>query len=72
MPNEAKISVAKPAKELAYPAHRQKTMQQKMNLTTDEKEHRTDNTRFAKSGNNSFDLKIIVKFEVTASFEDFG
>ncbi len=47
-------------------------MQQKMNLTTDEKEHRTDNTRFAKSGNNSFDLKIIVKFEVTASFEDFG
>jgi hypothetical protein len=38
----------KPAKELAYPTHRQKTMQQKMNVTTDRKEHRTDNRRLAK------------------------
>jgi hypothetical protein len=37
----------KPAKELAYPTHRQKTMQQKMNITTDEKEHRTANRRLA-------------------------
>jgi len=30
------------------------------------------NTRFAKSGNNCFNLKIIIKFEITAPFEDFG
>src|SRR5690554_458194 len=29
------------------------------------------NTRFAKSGNNCFNLKIIIKFEITAPFEDF-
>jgi hypothetical protein len=38
----------KPAKELAYPTHRQKTMQQKIDITTDEKEHRTANIGFAK------------------------
>ena len=36
------------------------------------KKQRSHNTWFAKSGNNCFDLKIIVKFEVTASFENFG
>jgi len=38
----------KPAKELAYPTHRQKTMQHKIDITTDEKEHRTANIGFAK------------------------
>jgi hypothetical protein len=37
----------KPAKELAYTTHRQKTMQQKIDITTDEKEHRTANSGLA-------------------------
>jgi hypothetical protein len=40
----------KPAKELAYPTHRQKTMQQKTDITTDEKEHRTANSTYPKGG----------------------
>lgn len=32
----------------------------------------TTNKRFSINCNNCFDLKIFVKFEVTASFEDFG
>ena len=34
-------------------------------------ECRTANTRFAKSGNNCFDLKFFVKFAVYASGENF-
>jgi hypothetical protein len=33
---------------LPAPTPQQNTMQQKMNITTDEKEHRTDNSGFAK------------------------
>ena len=45
-------------------------------LTGGQKEHRTHNTRFAKSGDNCFDLIPIaigiVKFEVIAWFENYG
>lgn len=37
----------------------------------DEKEHRSDNKWFAKSGNKRFVLKIIVKFGVCASFQSW-